>query len=133
MVVEDAPPVGRPSPRFVLADDLHALTEAAPAGSPRTVRLVGPYDPYIQLRDRELLTADEGRRKDLWPVLGRPGAIVADAEVIGTWRPRMSGRKLTVRIDPWGPLQPQDRALVEAQAERLAVHRGSALVEIAFE
>lgn len=133
VVVEDAPPVGRPGSRFVLADDLDALTEAVPAGPPRTVRLVGPYDPYLQLRDRELLTTDEGRRKGLWPVLGRPGAIVADGEVIGTWRPRTSGRKLVVRIAPWGPLQAGDRALVEAQAERLATHRGSVPGEIAFE
>ncbi len=70
------------------------------------MRLVGPHDPYLQLCDGELLIADEARRKILWPVLGRPGAIVADGEVAGTWRPRASGRKLTVRIDPWGPLLP---------------------------
>lgn len=133
VVVEDAPPVGRPGPRFLLADDLDALTEAGTAGAPRTVRLVAPYDPYLQLRDRELLVADEGRRKGLWPVLGRPGAVVADGEVIGTWRPRTSGRKLTVRIAPWEPLHARDRALVQEQAEHLAVHRGSVLGEIAFE
>lgn len=130
VVVEDAPPGGRSDPRFVLADDLDDLTAAVPAGSPRAVRLVGPYDPYLQLRDRELLVADDGRRKGLWPVLGRPGAIVADGEVIGTWRPRTSGRKLTVRIDPWEPLRPRDRALVEDQAERLATHRGSVFAGI---
>ena len=128
--VDDTAAVGRPDPRFVLADDLDALTAAVPVGFPRTVRLVGPYDPYLQLRDRELLVADEGRRKDLWPVLGRPGAIVADGEVIGTWRPRTSGRNLTLRIDPWEPLHPRDRALAEAQAERLATHRGSVLSQL---
>ncbi len=94
------------------------------------VRLVGPYDPYVQLRDRELLVADEARRKDLWRVLGRPGAIVADGEVIGTWRPRASGRRLTVRIEPWATLSSRDRAAVEEQAERLAVHRGVSLVGV---
>ncbi len=44
VVVEDAPPVGRPDPRFVLADDLDALTAAVPADSPRTVRLSGGAD-----------------------------------------------------------------------------------------
>jgi hypothetical protein len=90
------------------------------------VRLVGPYDPYLQLRDRDLLVADEARRKDLWRVLGRPGAVVADGEIVGTWRPRASGRRLTVRLKPWGPLAARDRALVREQAERLADHRGAA-------
>ena len=121
---------GRPQPRFLLAADLDAL--AGNGSGDRTMRLIGPYDPYVQLRDRELLVADEARRKDLWRVLGRPGAIVADGDVIGTWRPKASGRRLTVRIDPWKRLSTRDRALVAEQAERLAAHRDvelSAVVE----
>ncbi len=133
VVVGDVPPGRPPDPRFVLAEDLDALTAAGPDGSARTVRLAGPYDPYLQLRDRELLIADEARRKVLGPVLGRPGAIVADGEVAGTWRPRASGRKLTVRIEPGGQLSAGDRALVQEQTEHLAVYRGSVLGEIAFE
>jgi len=118
---------GRSQPRFLLEEDLDVL---AAAGSGGGVRLVGPYDPYVQLRDRELLVADEARRKDLWRVLGRPGAIVADGDVVGTWRPRASGRRLTVRIEPWATLSSRDRAAVEEQAERLAVHRGVSLVGV---
>jgi hypothetical protein len=101
VVVEDLRP-GRRAPRFLLAKDLEAITSAAADGADRRVRLVGPYDPYPQLRDRELLVADQARRKDVWWVLGRPGAIVADGELVGTWRPRASARSLTVRIEPWG-------------------------------
>ena len=127
VAVVDDPAVHRPAPRFVLERDLEAVLAAGSGGADRTVRLVGPYDPYLQLRDRELLVADEHRRKDLWRVLGRPGAIVGDGEVLGTWRPRASGRRLGVRIEPWGALRAVDRALVEEQAERLAAHRGLVL------
>jgi hypothetical protein len=126
-VADDA---GR-QPRFLLAEDLDALTGGGTGG--RTVRLVGPYDPYLQLRDRELLVADEARRKDLWRVLGRPGAIVADGDVIGTWRPKASGRKLTVRVQPWTSWSGADRTLVEEQADRLAAHRNLALAAITEE
>ena len=129
VTITDEPSTGRPAPRSVLAEDVDALTAPGEAGA-RAVRLVGPYDPYLQLRDRELLVADEARRKDLWRVLGRPGAIVADGEVIGTWRPRTSGRRLTVAIDPWGRLSARDRTLVEEQAERLAAHRDLALAGV---
>lgn len=112
---------GRQQPRFLLAEDLDALRGGGPVG--RVVRLVGPYDPYLQLRDRELLVADEAGRKDLWRVLGRPGAVVADGDVIGTWRPKASGRKLTVRVQPWARWSTKDRKLIDEQAERLAAHR----------
>ncbi len=133
VVVSDATAVGRPEKRFLLADDVDALTGAGADRTARTVRLVGPYDPYLQLRDRDLLVGDEARRKELWPVLGRPGAIVVDGEVVGTWRPRTSAKRLTVRIQPWAPLKLRDRAGVEEQAGLLAVHRGVDLAGLAEE
>ncbi len=133
LVITDVATAGRPEPRFMLVEDLDAITATRSRPAGRTVRLVGPYDPYLQLRDRELLVGDEARRKELWPVLGRPGAVVIDGEIVGTWRPRASARKLTVRIEPWGPLDPRDRALVAEQAERLAAHRGVILADVAVE
>ncbi|MBW3575882.1 MAG: winged helix DNA-binding domain-containing protein, partial [Actinobacteria bacterium] len=118
---------------FVLAEDLEALGAAGSDDTTSAVRLVGPHDPYLQLRDRDLLVTDEARRKYLWPALGRPGAMVADGEIVGTWRPRASGRKLRVRIEPWSPLEARRRAEVEEQAERLAACRGVILAGIAEE
>jgi hypothetical protein len=105
--------------RWVLAADVDRLA----AGPARTTRLLGPFDPYLQLRDRSLLVSDPLRAKDLWRVLGRPGAVLVDGEVAGTWRPRKAGRRLTVLVEPWGPFAPGVREAVGEQAERLAAHR----------
>lgn len=94
-----------------------------PASTARAVRLLGPFDPYLQLRDRELLVPDKAEREELWRVLGRPGAIAADGHILGTWRPKASGRKLTIELNPWSALKPRDRTLVADEAERLAAHR----------
>lgn len=51
--------------------------------APSSCRLLGPYDLYLQCRDRDLLVADSARRKSLWPTLGRPGAILNNGEIIG--------------------------------------------------
>ncbi len=118
------------APRFVLAADRRAVAAGAPARSVRRLRLVGPYDPYVQLRDRELLVPDAVHRKQLWPVLGRPGAIVADGELLGTWRARTTGNKLTLTIDPWHRLSTDDRALLDEQSERLASFRGLELARV---
>ena len=54
-------------------------------------------------------------------MLGRPGAVLVDGEIVGTWRPRKSGSAVTVSVDPWAPADPE---AVTEQAERLAAFRG---------
>ncbi len=103
--------------RAVLVDDLDALR--SPADVSTTVRLLGPFDLFLQGRDRELLVAEEARRKDLWRTLGRPGAVLVGHEILGSWRPRASGKKLRIAVDPWAPLPD-----LTEQAERLAAFRG---------
>jgi hypothetical protein len=135
--VADADPGARPAERWALVDDVERLRGAA-AGHhdvrPRTdapvVRLVGPYDLYLQLRDRATLVPDAARAKDLWRVLGRPGAVLADGEVVGTWRPRASGRRLMVITDPWVPWDARLTDAVAAQAERLRAFRDAASVTV---
>jgi hypothetical protein len=124
---------GRVQRRFILAEDVAALTEAdgrPPAGA---LRLLGPYDPFLQLRDREVLVPDPAQRKALWPVLGRPGAIVAAGEVLALWRPRTSGKQLRLAIEPWRKLRAPERAALEEEAERLAAHRGVTLAGVAYD
>lgn len=112
--------------RFALAEDADWLADDV-GPDERTVRLVGPFDPYLQLRDRELLVPDEANRKDLWRILGRPGGIVADGEVIGSWRPKAQGKAFSVELNPWPSLTKADRTRIDAEAERLAAFRGKTL------
>jgi hypothetical protein len=109
--------------RWVLAADRDRLR----AGPGRTTRLLGPFDLFLQARDRNLLVPDAAHAKALWPVLGRPGAVLADGEIAGTWRPRKSGAKLSLEIETWGKLP---RAAIAEQAEQLALHRGLQLAEV---
>lgn len=103
--------------RWVLAADEDLLR----AGPAVTTRLIGPFDPFLQARDRNLLVMDPARAKSLWPVLGRPGAVLVDGEIAGTWRPRKAGARLSLQFEMWDQVS---RASVEEQAERLAAHRG---------
>ncbi len=133
--VADVEPGPRPTERWVLADDLGRVTGAAgrdarPATGVPAVRLVGPYDLFLQLRDRATLVPDVARAQDLWRVLGRPGAVLAGGEVVGTWRPRASGRRLTVLTDPWVPWDAGLSDAVAEQAERLRAYRDAASVTV---
>jgi Winged helix DNA-binding domain len=112
--------------RWVLADDADRLADDPPTQT----RLLGPFDLFLQARDRPLLVDDRARAKALWPVLGRPGAVLLGAEIAGTWRPRKSGARFSVSVQPWAPLSARARKAVTEQAERLAAYRGASLTGV---
>lgn len=119
---EDVVPVEVEGRRLdVLAEDLEALADPPPAAG---VRLLGPFDLFLQARDRELVVPDAAARKDLWRTLGRPGGVLVDGELIGSWRPRSKGRRLQVAVTIWDGSAAPDG--VAEQAERLAAFRGQA-------
>lgn len=104
------------------------LPEIDPVAPPSgLVRLLGPFDLLLQGRDRSLLVPDTTRHKSLWPTIGRPGALLVGTEIVGTWRPRASGRRLKLVLDRWRTLTPTEREHVDVAAERLAAHRGLSL------
>jgi hypothetical protein len=105
---------------WALADDVDRLR----GEPPEVTRLLGPFDLFLQAKDRSLLVDDPARAKALWPVLGRPGAVLRHGELVGLWRPRAAAGKLTVWVEPWGRPSPALRAELTEQAERLAVYRG---------
>ena len=101
-------------------------TDEEPAEiAPDLTRLLGPFDLLLQSRDRSLLVPDKERHKALWPSIGRPGAILVGTELVGTWRPRASGKRFGVEVSWWQKVTKAARAAIEVQAERLAKHRGS--------
>jgi hypothetical protein len=63
-------------------------------------------------------------------VLGRPGVLLADGEVAGTWRTKSSGSKLTITVESFGPLSKAVWTQVDAEAERVATVRGAADVTV---
>jgi hypothetical protein len=91
------------------------------------VRLLAPFDPWLQLRERATLVDDRTRAKDLWRNLGRPGAVVVDGEVVGTWRPRSAGARLTIMWEPWVRLTKAQVVQAEHEAGVLAEVRGQEL------
>jgi hypothetical protein len=115
-------------PHWALAADADRLT----AGLATTTRLLGPYDLFVQAKDRPLLVDDPAHAKALWPVLGRPGAVLLGGEIAGTWRPRKSGAKLRLLMELWATVSPPLRNALMEQAERLATYRQTQLHSVEF-
>ncbi len=99
---------------------------------PDITRLLGPFDLFLQARDRGLLVPDAGHAKTLWPRLGRPGGVLLDGDLAGVWRPRKTGRSLRLTVDLWDRGTARAKRLLEEQAERLAAHRQVSLSGVDF-
>jgi hypothetical protein len=98
------------------------------------LRLLGGFDLFLQGKDRDLIVPDRSKHKALWPILGRPGAVLSGSEIVGTWRPKTAGKQFTLRLDLWTTtLSKPDRKRVEVEAERLAAHRGLELAGVVEE
>ena len=109
------------------ADRVEALRRARQVD---VVRLLGPFDPWVQARDRDLIVPDRSVHKALWPVLGRPGVLLVDGEVLGTWRTKSSGAKLVITVDSFAPLPPATWDAIEDEAQRVGTVRGAARVDV---
>jgi hypothetical protein len=114
---------------LLLTSDLDTL-EAPP--DPSGVRLLPARDPYLQSRDRAMLIADASARRKLWQPVSGPGAVLADGEIVGTWRARTAGDRLRVEVEPFGRLNRTFHTAIEAEAGAAAVARGLGSAEIAL-
>ncbi len=113
------------------AESLAELSSAEPAPG---VRLLPPMDPLLQARDRDLLVPDRARQKEVWKVLGNPGALLLDGEIAGVWRAKMAGRaRVDLTVQPFGTLSAKARKAVEEEAAVVARARGAAAATVTLE
>ncbi|MGD9988791.1 DNA glycosylase AlkZ-like family protein [Pseudonocardia sp.] len=110
---------GRPG--LALAEDVDAL-RAGPVDVP-VLRLLGPSDPLLSARDRELLVPDGTHRKQVWRPLGNPGLVLAGTEPLGVWRTRQK-RALELAVTAFRRPTRAERGALDAEAVRLATVRG---------
>jgi hypothetical protein len=116
---------------WLLEADVDALLEAPP---PDLVRLVPRCDPWMLARDRERIVPRKADHKVLWPVLGAPGAVLVDGEVVGAWRTKASGGRLELTVQPLGgaAVPRRAKAAVEEEAAHVGRLRGVADVTVAW-
>lgn len=99
---------------------------------PAGVRLLPPYDAYLDQRDRALLLPDKALQRRVWKNIGNPGVVLADGEIVAVWRTQKKGKRLLVTIEAFVPIAAEAHAAIEAEAALLASYRGCATAEVAY-
>jgi hypothetical protein len=111
-----------------------AVEELTSAARVSGVRLIPPMDPFLQARDRDLLVPDRAHQKEVWRVLGNPGAVLVDGEVAGVWRAKMAGRKrVDLTVTQFTRLSATHRKKLETESAEVARGRGVADVTVNVE
>ncbi|MFC5288385.1 DNA glycosylase AlkZ-like family protein [Actinokineospora guangxiensis] len=116
---------------FLPEPDIAELLDAPDATE--IVRLLPPMDPLLQGRDRELLVPDPQRRKQVWRIIGNPGAVLAGAEIAGMWRPKVSGKRLDITVTMFDTTPARVRTAVETEADTVAAARGLESARVRFD
>lgn len=107
-----------------LPTDRLAALESPP--KPDVVRLLPPWDPFLQSRDRATLAPDPAVRRKIWRTLGNPGVVLAGGDLAGTWRAQARGKHLDFTVTPFASPTARVRREVEAETARVAAVRGYA-------
>src|SRR5262249_23221803 len=111
------------------ADDLERF-ESPPTAT--GARLLPPYDAYLDQRDRETLVPEKVLHRRVWTILGNPGVVLVDGQLVGIWRPQKKGKRLGIAIQAFTKLSKKARDGIEAEAALLAPHRGCTSAEVTF-
>ena len=106
---------------LILAADRDRLADPPAAAG---VRLLPPYDPYLDQRDRDTLLPDRELRARVRRSLGNPGVVLVDGDLAGIWRPAKKGKRLELTVEPVTPAARRAGTAIEAEAEIVAAHRG---------
>jgi hypothetical protein len=96
------------------------------------VRLLPPYDAYLDQRDRGTLISDKALHKRVWRAIGNPGVVLRGGAAVATWRTRKKGKRLVITVEPFGALPGRAKDEIAAEADLLAPFRESTSVETVF-
>ena len=91
---------------------------------PGRLILLGPHDPYLDLRDRALVLEDPARQRQVWRTVSNPGAVLKDGRVAGIWTGKAVQGRLEFSLSLWEPLSPGALRALEREAGAYAAFRG---------
>jgi len=95
--------------------------------------LLGPHDPYLDTRDRDVLLPDKALQKLVWRTVGNPGAVVLDGRISGMWTARTVRDRLELSVTAWQAFSARQQSMLEIRAQEYAAFRGLSLLKYTLE
>lgn len=110
---------------YMLSNDMEALAHSQADGE--RLLLLGAHDPYLDIKDRDVLLEDRTLQKAVWKTVGNPGVILKAGRIAGIWRTKTLGDKLETEMTLFEALETEEKNNLKELAEEYARFRGLAL------
>jgi hypothetical protein len=114
--------------RYILDGEEQKLRQAKT--DENRILLLGAHDPYLDLKDRELILEDKERQKAVWRTVGNPGAVLRGGKVIGLWKVRTQKDRLHIQIKLWEHISAAEYNKAEQLADEYAAFRQAKLADL---
>ena len=111
---------------YLLSEDRERFFSPPPIR--RELLLLGAHDPYLDQRDRLVLQPEKGLHRQIWKLVGNPGAVVYRGEIIGTWTGRKKGRGMEIKMTLWAECG--DKKKLKELAKERAEFLGEPLLRV---
>jgi len=112
--------------RWVLREDLPILARAAVA---KGVRLLPAFDPYL-MAERDVICPDKKWHREVWKVIGWPGALVVNGLVEGIWKTKKEGKQVALLVRPFRKLAPDVLRGIASESRGIALFRSVPSVDL---
>ena len=113
----------------MLTQDLENL---APP-SQDSLLLLGPHDPYLDLRDRNLILEEKSLQRQVWQTVSNPGVVLKGGKILGIWRGKTVKKKLQLSLTLWQPTTQREKENLQDLAEEYANFRNLQLTALQFQ
>jgi hypothetical protein len=114
---------------YVLSEDLYLFLD--PPAPEREWLLPGAHDPYLDLRDRELILPNKALQRKLWRTVANPGAVLYQGEVVGMWAAKSRSGGLAFSLELWKDL-PGARKELDSLAQAYTAFRNKELAALSI-
>ena len=108
--------------RYILSADRESLLAGAPPED--NLCLLGAHDPYLDVRDRDVLLNDPALRRQVWKTVANPGAILKGGRVAGIWNAKAQKGALEISMNLFDTMTAPQRRSLQGLAEAYAAFRG---------
>lgn len=110
---------------YMLSKDMEELAHSQPDGD--NLLLLGAHDPYLDIKDRDILQEDRTLHKNVWKTVENPGVILKAGRIAGIWRSKTLGDKLETEMTLFEAFKTGEKNNLKELAEEYAEFRGLSL------
>ncbi len=106
---------------WILAEDKEKLL--CPPQPGESLLLLGPHDPYLDIRDKKLLLENQSLQRKVWTTVSNPGVILKDGHIAGIWKPKTLKKSLQLSMELYETFSSREKEKLAQLAEAYASFR----------